>query len=88
MKRVMLVLIFFHRQCYAWPFEAYFSIVRYMFIVGSISEVCWLTIIHVPPEERAMRQRGIRCWATYYYVNVTFNLFLEVWDICKFKSIV
>ena len=56
MKRVMLVLIFFHRQCYAWPLEAYFSIVRYMFIVGSISEVCWLTI--VPPEERAMRQRG------------------------------
>lgn len=53
--------------------EAYFSIVRYMSIVGSISEVCWLTIIHVPPEERAMRQRGIRCWAAY--VNFTFNLF-------------
>ena len=27
-----------------------------MFIAGSISEVCWLTII--PPEERVMRQRG------------------------------
>ena len=65
--------------------EAYLSIVRYMFIVGSISEVCWLTIIHAPPEERAMRQRGIRCWAAY--VNVTFNLFLEVWDFCNLNQL-
>lgn len=65
--------------------EAYVSIVRYMFIVGSISEVCWLTIIHAPPEERAMRQRGIRCWAAY--VNVTFNLFLEVWDFCNLNQL-
>lgn len=86
MKRVTLVLIFFSQPLLCFSPEAYFSIVRYMSIVGSVSEVCWLTIIHVPPEERAMRQRGIRCCAAY--VNFTFNLFLEVWDVCKFKSIV
>ena len=26
------------------------------------------------------------CWVAY--VNFTFKLFLEVWDVCKFKSIV
>ena len=86
MKRVMLVLIFFHSQCYAWHLRLILALSGTCLLLVVFSEVCWLTIIHVPPEERTMRQRGIRCWAAY--VNFTFNLFLEVSDVCKFKSIV